>query len=72
MLWHRLGVFHYLLDEYDEAGLCFRSAIVVRELVRCHTTSEVGMSYHNLGVVYKEKGNYLDAISALEKAARIR
>ncbi|MEL7247805.1 MAG: CHAT domain-containing tetratricopeptide repeat protein [Bacteroidota bacterium] len=72
MLWHRLGVFHYLLDEYDEAGLCFRTAIGVRELVRGHTTSEVGMSYHNLGVVYKEKGNYLDAISALEKAARIR
>ena len=72
MLWHRLGVFHYLVDEYDAAEQCFRSAISIRGEVLGNDASEVGMSYHNLGVIYKEKGNYLAAISALEEAANIR
>ncbi|MCB0636205.1 MAG: tetratricopeptide repeat protein, partial [Lewinella sp.] len=72
MLWHRLGVFYYLIDDYDEAEPAFRSAIAVREAVLGPETAEVAISYHNLGVVYKEKGNFRAAIPALEQAASIR
>jgi CHAT domain-containing protein/Flp pilus assembly protein TadD len=71
-LYHKLGVYHYVADDYNAAQQAYEQAIRVRKDALGLQSADLSRSYHNLGVALKEKGNFRTAIDQLLKAVLIR
>ncbi len=71
-MWHKLGVFHYILDQYDQAEVAYEQAIQIRSGLGPENKADLSRSYHNLGVALKEKNNYNAAIIALQQGMEMR
>ncbi|MBU0711979.1 tetratricopeptide repeat protein, partial [bacterium] len=61
--WFNKGYIAVLLEKYDEAKSFYLRAIELNP--------EYTDAYNNLGIVYKEQGNYSDAIECFQKAIAI-
>lgn len=71
-IWHKYGVFLYLTDQYRLAEQAYTKAIQIRTALLGEQHLDVARSYHNLGVALKEKGDYINALPPLKKAAALR
>ena len=71
-LYHKLGVYYYVENEYDQAQKAYEKAIAVRRAALGDGSPELSRSIHNLGVAFKEKGNFQSAIQYLLQAAKLR
>lgn len=71
-MWHKLGVFHYIIDQYDQAEMAYEQAIAIRTELGSDSEADFSRSYHNLGVALKEKKSYNAAINALQQAMEKR
>lgn len=71
-MWHKLGVFHYIIDQYDQAETAYEKAIQMRSGLGADNKADLSRSYHNLGVALKEKNSYNAAINALQQAMELR
>ena len=71
-IWHKLGVYFYIEDEYNAAQNAYNQAIKVRKSLFGEKDLDLSRSYHNLGVAYFEKGNFEAAVENLRIAITIR
>ncbi len=71
-IWHKLGVYYYINDEYDLSQNAYRQAIQIRKKLFGENDLALSRSYHNLGVLFFAKGNYEAAVNNLRKALTIR
>ena len=70
--WHKLGVFYYIIDQYNQAERAYQQAIRIRTALGAEHRADLSRSYHNLGVANKEKGSYNSAVNALQAAMELR
>ena len=68
---HRLGVYHYLLAEYDDAEDCWRRALKTREAILGEKHPDVALLLNNLGGLYWNKGEYAESESTYARAIEI-
>lgn len=52
LAWHKMGVSHYGLDQYDRAIACFERALRIREAVLPSDHPDIIRGYNNIGNVY--------------------
>ena len=71
-IWHKLGVYYYIADDYDNAREAYAEAIEIRAQLFGEMDLDLSRSYHNLGVAYFAKNNYDAAIDHLRTALSIR
>ena len=69
---HKLGVYHYVNNDYESAQQFYQKAIEERRKALGEKHLDLSRSYHNLGVALKEKGNFQAAIRNLFEAVNIR
>lgn len=52
LAWHKIGISHYGLDQYDRAIACFEQALRIREAVLPTDHPDIIRGYNNIGNVY--------------------
>ena len=65
---HRLGVYYYLLAQYDNAEDCWRSALKIRRAILGERHPDVALLLNNLGNLYWNEGKYEESESTYTQA----
>ena len=68
--WNYLGVFHEVRKDFEQAETCYRKALAI-DLARGLENMQVAVHCNNLGRVFTELGNPLEAIKKHKEAGSI-
>ncbi len=66
-IWHRQGVVHYILDEYDASSDAYEKAFQIRSALFQNDHPDYQNTAFNLGVMHAAAGNTFAATSLLEQ-----
>ncbi len=65
-----MGAIYWNRSKYDEAVLCHKNCLALRE--ECNDETGVGAAYNNLGLVYRSMGRIKDTLDCFTKSMKIK
>jgi tetratricopeptide (TPR) repeat protein len=71
-IYSQLGSAKYNQGEYQEAIVFYEKSLEIDQKTLPSNHPDLGVSYHNIGLVYESMGDYSNALSSHEKALEIR
>ncbi|MCU0639010.1 MAG: sigma 54-interacting transcriptional regulator [Candidatus Krumholzibacteria bacterium] len=68
--WSLMGAIYWNRSKYDEAVMCHKNCLALREEINDETG--VGAAYNNLGLVYRSMGRIKDTLDCFTKSMKIK